>query len=157
MASRYVSGTKEEVLAQLKNVFVRSYSERNDGTVRIEYTDDFYRFMKLNLENGMTDVRASEACGFDIHVMGEARAHKAAEKARKLGNTKRETFGDMMIFDVTKPIEEYGPLTPEEERDYYRCKDLYNEAYISLLKKKRHELEKKKSSSKKKKKKRKAK
>lgn len=157
MANKYESGTKEEVLTQLKNVFVKSYVEKKDGTIRIEYTDDFYRFIKMNLENGMTEVKAYESCGFDIRIMGEARAHRAAETARSMGETKRKRDGDLIIFDVTKPIEEYGILTQEEQLSYYRCKDLYNQAYISLLKKKRMEQLKKKSSSTKKKKKKRAK
>lgn len=78
----YKSLTKEQVrknvVEALDNPFTDDISQNEE---RIKYTGEFYVRMKQLISEGMTDVEAYAACGYDPRKLGCDRAHKAAKQA----------------------------------------------------------------------------
>lgn len=78
---------KENVIQALDNPFTDHISK--DET-RISYTGEFYVQMKKYIDEGMTDVEAYTACGYDPDKLGTARAHKAAVQAKDFEKSQKK-------------------------------------------------------------------
>ena len=86
------------------------------------------------LKNGKSPIEAYTALGFDTTIVGENRAYKAAQKAKKLAS--KPNYGiDPLDYDGSIERSKMGTMTKEEEAAYLKARVLYLEKVVEFQKK----------------------
>lgn len=113
------------------------------------YSNAFYLDLYRKLEEGLSDVQAYEALGFDTKELGVDRAYSACRYARRLAKDKSFKINPKN-YDGSLTRDELGELSPEEELAYLKSRNRYLEAVVDLQKKTSEILEMRDAWSKKK-------
>jgi hypothetical protein len=116
----------------------------NDSFV---YTDFFYLDLYRKLEEGLSDVKAYEALGFNTKEIGVDRAYSACRYARKLAKDKAFKV-KASNYDGGIKRNDLDKLSPEEELAYLRARNQFLETVVEVQKKTSDLLEMRKSFSK---------
>ena len=104
------------------------------NNMKFIYSKDFYVMMAKLLKNGKSPIEAYTALGFDTTIVGENRAYKAAQKAKKLAS--KPNYGiDPLDYDGSIERSKMGTMTKEEEAAYLKARVLYLEKVVEFQKK----------------------
>lgn len=107
---------KKELEELLKdNRYVKGITNDNG----IMYTDEFYALLYRKLESGDTSIKAYSSFGFDTNILGENRAYAACKRAKEKAVEPKK---NIKYVNGTVPMNEMGPMTPEEELTYLRSR-----------------------------------
>ena len=120
-----------EMLDLLDNEYVRVIH----GS-RIFYTKDFYVAMYKRVhDQKMTACQAYESLGFSVARLGAERARQAAKNAQAKADANKLFTEDPASYDGTIPLEQMGPLNPQERCAYLTARCLYLESMVEAQKK----------------------
>lgn len=100
---------------------------------KIDYSDEFYIDLFEQLEQGKTATEAYSALGYNVEILGRNRADQAAKRARQ--KAKNGTLYACRTFNGDKTREEMGEMTPEEEIQWLKNRNLFLEVMIDYEKK----------------------